>query len=205
MRIGYRTQRSQGVNSVPVTIRILPMAPAILTVLAGLAVMTCSKSAYADESAHASGATERASKLTADRRDVLDGWVLWLGPTLAWQWRNGDGDSLVGAELTLTQVRQGCAVALLGASLGAARFAERDAGRIWAVAAIGTRWPFGVMAGATAGPVVELAELARPKVGGAAGVWVALGVVPFARVALLADGTASAELGLELALPLRRW
>ncbi len=61
------------------------------------------------------------------------------------------------------------------------------------------------MVGATAGPVIELAELARPKVGGVVGAWVALGVVPYARVALLADGTTSAELGLELALPLRRW
>lgn len=205
MRIGYRTQRAQGVNSVPVTIRILPMASAILTVLVGLTVMTCSMNAYADEPAPPSGAVERASKLTADRHDVLDGWVLWLGPTLAWQWRKDDGDSLVGVELALTRIRQRCGVALWGASVGAARFAERDAGRIWAVAALGTRRPFGVMIGATAGPVVELAELARPKVGGVVGAWVALGVVPYARVALLADGTASAELGLELALPLRRW
>lgn len=131
--------------------------------------------------------------------------MLWLGPTLAWQWREGGGDSLVGAQLAITEVRQGCAVALWGAGVGAARFAERDAGRVWAVAALGTRRPLGVMVGATAGPVVELAELARPKIGGAMSAWVALGVVPYARVAVLGDGTASAELGLELALPLRRW
>lgn len=159
----------------------------------------------ADEPAPPLAPPARASKLTAQGRDVLDGWVLWLGPTVAWQWREGNGDSLVGAALAITEVQHDCALALRGAAVGAARFAERDAGRIWAVAAVGTRRPFGVMLGATAGPVVELAELARPKVGGALSAWVAIGVVPYARVALLHDGTASAEVGLELALPVRRW
>lgn len=131
--------------------------------------------------------------------------VLWLGPTVAWQWRDGDGDSLVGAEIAITKVEEGCTLAVWGATVGAARFAEREAGRVWALAGIGTRRPLGVMIGASAGPVVELAELARPEVGGALGVWVAVGIVPYARIALLADGTASVELGLELALPVRRW
>lgn len=131
--------------------------------------------------------------------------MLWLGPSLAWQWRADQGDSLVGAEVAITSVRERCGLGLWGVVVGAARFAERDAGRVWAVAALGTRRPFGVMVGATAGPIVELAELARPKVGGALGAWVGLGVVPYARISLLADGTAAAELGVEVALPVRRW
>ncbi|MBK7534038.1 MAG: hypothetical protein IPI49_01450 [Myxococcales bacterium] len=135
----------------------------------------------------------------------LDGVYLWLAPWAAWTESDEGGDSLFGVELALTAVRERAALGLLGVTMGAARYAEGDAGRLWASAALGTRRGLGLMLGVSAGPIIELSELAHPRIGGGVGVWLFAGLVPFARVAAVPQRGILAEVGLEIALPLRRW
>ncbi len=87
---------------------------------------------------------------------------------------------------------------------GAARWAERGGGRLWLDGVAGTRLG-GRMYGATLGPVVELAELEHPRVGGTVGIWAFFGPTPYARVGVIADGEAIVEIGIHIALPVIRW
>lgn len=135
----------------------------------------------------------------------LDGRIVWLSPQVAWTQRDAGGDSLVGLELALTWVRERHALALWGLTAGAARYAKGDAGRIWLSLAAASRRPLGVLAGVAAGPVLELSAQAHPRAGLAASVWLFAGVVPFVRMAAVADRGLSAEIGLQIALPIRRW
>ena len=91
----------------------------------------------------------------------------------------------------------------LGASVGASRWTERGGGRIWLDALAGTR--LGRMVGVSAGPIVELDDLHHPRLGASVGLWAFLGVTPYARVGTVEDLGAFAEIGVHIALPVRRW
>jgi hypothetical protein len=135
--------------------------------------------------------------------DDLDGFYIWLGPTgavshLAMAW-----DSTLGASLSMMRVREGDLVSAIGGSLGASKWTERDGGRIWLDGLAATR-VLGWTVGVTAGPIVELAALQHPRVGGSVGVWGFAGFAPFARVGVVQDSGAFVEVGLHLALPVFR-
>lgn len=134
----------------------------------------------------------------------LDGLYVWIGPVGAAGRLDGAWDSAFGADLAVVRVREAAALGAAGLAAGAARWAARGGGRIWLDALAGTRLG-GRMYGATLGPVVELAELSHPRVGGAIGLWAFFGPTPYARVGVVGDGAAFVELGIHLALPAIRW
>lgn len=136
----------------------------------------------------------------------LDGWYAWLGPTGAAGRIDGVWDSAFGADLAVLRVREGAPLAVVGAAVGGSLWTERDGGRVYLEAIAGTRLggPRGWVAGVSAGPLIELAEAAHPRLGGAVGVWMFAGVTPFARVGVVADLGAFAEVGIHLALPVFR-
>lgn len=133
----------------------------------------------------------------------LDGQYLWLGPAGAASRVEGAWDTTFGAEATVVRVREGAPLGAIGGSAGASLWTERDGGRIWVDAVAGTRLA-GRMYGATIGPLVELSALAHPRLGGSVGVWAFFGVVPYARVGIVDELGAFAEVGLHIALPVLR-
>lgn len=134
----------------------------------------------------------------------LDGLYVWLGPVGAAGRLDGDWDSAFGADLAVVRVREAAPLGAVGVAAGAARWAARGGGRLWLDGLAGTRLG-GRMYGATLGPVVELAELAHPRVGGAVGIWAFFGPTPYARIGVISDGAAFVEVGIHLALPVLRW
>jgi hypothetical protein len=151
----------------------------------------------------------------------LDGLYLWLGPTGAASRiaRSGpaggrstpDGstqvidaqwDSTIGASLSIVRVREAEALGAIGASLGASRWTERGGGRVWLDGIVGTR--LGRMVGVTAGPLLELSELSRPRVGASVGAWAFVGVTPFVRLGTVQDLGGFVEIGVHIALPVIR-
>jgi len=132
----------------------------------------------------------------------LDGWYLWLGPTAAGTHVEGEWDSTVGGHVALVRVRERERVGAIGVMAGATTWTERGGGRIWLDGVAGTR--ILRMVGVSAGPLVELAELAHPRIGGSVGLWAFLGVTPFVRVGAVQDLGAFAEIGVHIALPVYR-
>ena len=133
----------------------------------------------------------------------LDGLYVWLGPVGAASHVQSQWDSTIGGDISVLRVREHERLGAIGGTLGASKWTVRDGERVWLDFVIGT--PIGGrMVGATAGPILELSELAHPRAGGSIGVWAFLGVVPFARVGIV-DGLGTfAEFGLHLALPVWR-
>jgi hypothetical protein len=132
----------------------------------------------------------------------LDGLYLWLGPTGAASHIVAEWDSTVGADATLVRVRERAALGVVGASLGASRWTVRGGGRIWLDGLVGTR--VGRMVGASAGPLLELSELAHPRVGGSVGLWAFVGVTPFVRAGIVSELGGFVEIGVHIALPVIR-
>jgi hypothetical protein len=130
----------------------------------------------------------------------LDGLYLWLGPVGAASHVDAKWDSTFGADAAFVSVHEAAALGLVGVNLGASRWTERGGGRIWLDGLVGTRW-FGRMIGASLGPMVELSDLERPKLGASIGVWGYAGIAPFVRVGGVSDLGMFAELGVHLALP----
>ncbi len=130
----------------------------------------------------------------------LDGFYLWLGPVGAASYVDAKWDSTFGAEAAAVVVHEAAALGLFGADLGASRWTERGGGRIWLDGVVGTRWS-GHMFGASLGPMVELSDLERPKLGASIGVWGYAGITPFVRVGGVSDLGMFAELGVHIALP----
>lgn len=130
----------------------------------------------------------------------LDGLYLWLGPVGAASYVEAKWDSTFGAEAALVSVHEAAAIGLFGFDLGASRWTERGGGRIWLDGLVGTRW-FGRMIGASLGPMVELSDLERPKLGASIGVWGYAGIAPFARLGAVSNLGMFAELGVHIALP----
>lgn len=133
----------------------------------------------------------------------LDGLYLWLGPTGAASHVDASWDSTVGGHAALLRVRERAPLGVFGGMLGGSLWTERPGGRIWLDAVIGTRLG-GRMMGASLGPILELAELAHPRPGAALGLWAFVGVTPFARVGLVDELGAFAEIGLHITLPVLR-
>lgn len=132
----------------------------------------------------------------------LDGLYLWLGPTTAASRIDADWDSTIGADATLIRVRERDALGAIGATLGASRWTVRGGGRIWLDGLVGTR--IGRMVGLSAGPIVELSELAHPRLGGSLGLWAFVGVTPFVRAGMVNELGGFLEIGVHIALPVLR-
>jgi hypothetical protein len=132
----------------------------------------------------------------------LDGLYLWLGPTTAASRIDADWDSTIGADATVIRVREREALGAIGATFGASRWTVRGGGRIWLDGLVGTR--LGRMVGLSAGPIVELSELAHPRLGGSLGLWAFVGVTPFVRAGMVNELGGFLEIGVHIALPVLR-
>jgi hypothetical protein len=133
----------------------------------------------------------------------LDGIYLWLGPTVAASRIEARWDSTVGGHAAVLRVCERQALGVLGGAFGASLWTERSGGRMWLDAMLGTR-ALGRMVGASIGPILELHDLAHPRLGGSVAVWTFVGVTPYARVGVVDELGAFAEIGLHLALPVVR-
>jgi len=135
----------------------------------------------------------------------LDGLYLWLGPTGAASHIATDWDSTFGGDATLVRVREQRLLSVLGGTFGASRWTERGGGRVWLDAIAGTRIGTSRMLGVSAGPIVELSDVAHPRYGASLGVWAFAGITPFARVGTVDKLGTFVEMGLHITLPVRRW
>lgn len=133
----------------------------------------------------------------------LDGTYLWLGPVGAASFIDARWDSTFGGEGAVVAVHEHAALGLLGANLGASRWTVRGGGRVWVDGLVGTRL-LGRMMGASLGPILELSEIAHPRLGASIGVWGFAGITPFVRVGSVSHLGMFAELGIHIALPVLR-
>lgn len=135
--------------------------------------------------------------------DDLDGFYIWLGPTGTASHLDMKWDSTIGASVSVMRVREHETMGAIGASLGASKWTERDGGRIWLDGLAATH-VLGCTIGVTLGPLLELAELHHPRLGGSVGVWGFAGFAPFARFGVVQDLGGFVEVGVHLALPVFR-
>jgi len=133
----------------------------------------------------------------------LDGTYLWLGPIGAASFIADKWDSTFGGEAAVVVVREHAPLGLVGANLGASRWTVRGGGRVWVDALVGTHL-LGRMMGASVGPILELSEIAHPRLGASVGVWGFAGITPFVRVGSVSQLGMFAELGIHIALPVLR-
>jgi len=133
----------------------------------------------------------------------LDGTYLWLGPVGAASFIDARWDSTFGGEAAVVAVHEQAPLGLVGANLGASRWTVRGGGRVWLDGLAGTRL-FGHMMGASLGPILELSEIAHPRLGASIGVWGFAGITPFIRVGSVSQLGMFAELGIHIALPVLR-
>ena len=126
------------------------------------------------------------------------------GPVFrAASWVDSQWDSAFGVDASVVRVREHEAIATIGGCLGASRWTVHGGGRVWADAVIGTSIGDHVV-GLSIGPILELSDTERPRVGGSVGIWSFVGVTPFARVGIVESGGSFAEIGLHIALPVFR-
>ncbi|MEO8841624.1 MAG: hypothetical protein ABI591_20600 [Kofleriaceae bacterium] len=133
----------------------------------------------------------------------LDGTYVWLGPSGAASWIDSQWDSTFGIDGSVIRVREHELLSEIGGTVGASHWTVRGGGRIWAEALIGTSildHPVGV----SVGPILELSDVAHPRVGGSVGLWGFVGVTPFARVGTVESLGTFAEIGVHIALPVFR-
>ncbi len=133
----------------------------------------------------------------------LDGIYLWLGPTGAASRIEAAWDSTIGGHAAVLRIRERDPLGVIGGAFGAQMWTERDGGRLWLDAMVGTRVA-GRMIGASLGPILELGDLAHPRIGGSVGIWTFIGVTPFARIGAVQELGAFGEIGLHIALPVLR-
>lgn len=148
-------------------------------------------------------ARTNAPNLVFRESSDLDGTYLWLGPSGAAGYIDARWDSAFGIDASLVRVREHEGLSALGFSVGASRWTEHGGGRFWVDAMIGTP-VLGHTFGLSAGPILEIAELSHPLIGGSVGLWAFLGVTPFARVGSLQSLGTFAEFGIHIALPALR-
>lgn len=132
----------------------------------------------------------------------LDGLYVWLGPTAAASFVHSRWDSTFGADATVVRVRERESLGVIGGTLSASRWTVRGGGRVSVDALVGTH--IGRMVGASIGPIVELSDVAHPRLGASVGVWAFVGITPFARVGVVEGLGAFAEIGVHIALPVVR-
>jgi hypothetical protein len=133
----------------------------------------------------------------------LDGFYVWLGPIGAASMVDATWDTTFGGDLALVRIREREAISAIGLDAGASRWTARDGGRIWVDALVGTRLG-GRIYGVSAGPILELSELAHPRIGGSIGAWAFFGITPFARIGVVEELGAFVDVGIHIALPVYR-
>ena len=133
----------------------------------------------------------------------LDGTYLWLGPIGAASRIDGQWDTTFGGDATVIRIREHDVLGAIGGTFGASRYTVRDGGQIWLDGLLGTEVG-GHMLGLSFGPILEIAQLAHPEVGGSIGVWGFVGVAPYVRVGVVETLGAFAEFGVHIALPVIR-
>lgn len=133
----------------------------------------------------------------------LDGTYLWLGPSGVAGYIESQWDTAFGVDASLVRVREHEVISALGFSVGASRWTEHSGGRFWVDAMFGTPILEHTI-GLSVGPIMEVADLSHPLVGGSVGIWAFLGVTPFARVGTLQSLGTFAEFGIHIALPALR-
>ena len=101
------------------------------------------------------------------------------------------------------RVREHEPVGAIGGTFGASKWTVRSGGKLWLDALVGTE-VLGHMVGVSAGPLVELSEVAHPRLGGSIGLWAFVGVTPFFRVGTTSISGTFAEIGVHIALPVIR-
>lgn len=201
------TRRHWGVDS---PVRCLAISACFLAVISIASPLPTS----ADETSSETISAGRVPQIAVDpptrvnaaphprSRGHLDGLYVWLGPVGAASHIDATWDSTFGGQLAFVRVRESQRLGAFGITAGASSWTERAGGRLWVDGLAGTR--LGRMVGVTAGPLVELAALAHPRIGASVGVWAFLGVTPFARVGVVHELGPFAEIGLHIALPVSR-
>jgi hypothetical protein len=183
-------------------VRILRISAAFLAVIAGTAQADAFEPTQVDPDPPARRASPALRPAEAAPSSDLDGLYFWLGPSGAASHIESEWDSTVGADATVIRVREGEWLGVIGGSLGASRWTVRDGGRIWLDGLIGTR--VGRMMGISAGPILELGELAHPRLGGSVGIWAFLGVTPYVRAGTVSEMGGFVEIGVHIAVPVLR-
>jgi hypothetical protein len=135
----------------------------------------------------------------------LDGDRLLLGPVGAAVRIEAEWDTAFGATIGWLRLRERRALSAFGLAFGGARYSARDGGRLSLEGIFGTRRLGGVLIGATFGGVVELGDVQHPRGGVTGSAWVFAGVVPYVRAGWLDEADGFVEVGLAIALPVRRW
>ena len=133
----------------------------------------------------------------------LDAIYLWLGPVGAASYVDHAWDSTFGVEAAVISVHEDAPLGALGITAGASRWTARGGGRVWVDGLAGTHLG-GQMIGASLGPILELSDLAHPRIGASIGVWGFAGITPFARVGTVSGLGMFAELGIHIDLPVLR-
>jgi hypothetical protein len=135
----------------------------------------------------------------------LDGDRLLLGPVGAAVRIEAEWDTAFGASIGWLRLRERRALSAFGVTFGGARYSARDGGRLSLEGIAGTRRLGGVLIGLTCGATVELGDVQHPRGGVTGSAWVFAGVVPYVRAGWLDEAGGFVELGLAIALPVRRW
>jgi hypothetical protein len=133
----------------------------------------------------------------------LDGLYLWLGPVAAAGREAATWDSTFGGDATVIRVRERAPLGAIGGTFGASKWTTHDGGRLWLDGLVGTEVA-GHMIGLSAGALLELDQLAAPRIGGSVGVWGYAGIAPYVRAGLIDSLGGFVEIGVHIALPVFR-
>lgn len=117
----------------------------------------------------------------------------------------GDWDSGFGGELAIGSIVERGALAAWAAAVDVLAYSERSGGRAGLEGAVGTRWPTGLLVGLAGGPVVELDDVRKPRLGVQASIWVFAGVIPYVRAGSVEKTGVFVDIGLRIPLPVWRW
>lgn len=133
----------------------------------------------------------------------LDGTYLWLGPSGAATHIDGGWDTVFGIDASVVRVREHDLLAVIGGTIGATHYASRSGGRLYSEILVGTELD-GHPVGLSVGPLLDLSDTDRPKVGGSVGLWGFAGITPYARFGGVQTLGSFVEIGIHIALPVIR-
>jgi hypothetical protein len=114
-------------------------------------------------------------------------------------------DSAFGGEFLVGGLTDGRALAAWAAGVDLLAYAERSGGRVSLEGAVGTRWPAGLLVGLAGGPIAELDDFRKPRLGGQISLWAFAAVVPFVRLGAVDKSGLFVDVGLRIPLPVWRW